>query len=181
MWGNALTAQLFQHIKPSFFLSGNNSEKLIYFLFPHISCWDKFLDSLWRMFCHGKDEWDFFVIYNSSQSFISLGYCWILELWLVNSSLSKILILSRVGLVWMMCFKPWEIPILSLGIFEFKSLAGPHKIKFIPAMVGPILEVTLVPEPELRKATIPIFFDMMQCEFNLSGNGNFHKVRGGQI
>ncbi|NXI28539.1 DOCK5 protein, partial [Sterrhoptilus dennistouni] len=55
---------------------------------------------------------------------------------------------------------------------------GPHKIKFIPAMVGPILEVTLVPEPELRKATIPIFFDMMQCEFNLSGNGNFHKVRG---
>ncbi|NXT68228.1 DOCK5 protein, partial [Chaetops frenatus] len=51
---------------------------------------------------------------------------------------------------------------------------GPHKIKFIPAMVGPILEVTLVPEPELRKATIPIFFDMMQCEFNFSGNGNFH-------
>uniref|UniRef100_A0A803YG23 Dedicator of cytokinesis 5 n=1 Tax=Meleagris gallopavo TaxID=9103 RepID=A0A803YG23_MELGA len=44
---------------------------------------------------------------------------------------------------------------------------GPHKIKFIPAMVGPILEVTLVPEPELRKATIPIFFDMMQCEFFL--------------
>uniref|UniRef100_A0A8C3M0K6 Dedicator of cytokinesis 5 n=1 Tax=Chrysolophus pictus TaxID=9089 RepID=A0A8C3M0K6_CHRPC len=51
---------------------------------------------------------------------------------------------------------------------------GPHKIKFIPAMVGPILEVTLVPEPELRKATIPIFFDMMQCEYNFSGNRNFH-------
>ncbi|XP_034353486.1 dedicator of cytokinesis protein 5 isoform X1 [Arvicanthis niloticus] len=51
---------------------------------------------------------------------------------------------------------------------------GPHKIKFIPSMVGPILEVTLTPEVELRKATIPIFFDMMQCEFNLSGNGNFH-------
>lgn len=59
----------------------------------------------------------------------------------------------------------------------FGVLAGPHKIKFIPAMVGPILEVTLVPEPELRKATIPIFFDMMQCEFNFSGNGNFHMVR----
>uniref|UniRef100_A0A3Q1AUR7 Dedicator of cytokinesis 5 n=1 Tax=Amphiprion ocellaris TaxID=80972 RepID=A0A3Q1AUR7_AMPOC len=41
---------------------------------------------------------------------------------------------------------------------------GPHKMRFIPAMVGPILEVTLVPEPELRKATIPIFFDMMQCD-----------------
>lgn len=44
-------------------------------------------------------------------------------------------------------------------------------------MVGPILEVTLVPEPELRKATIPIFFDMMQCEYNFSGNRNFHMVR----
>ncbi|KFV68217.1 Dedicator of cytokinesis protein 5, partial [Dryobates pubescens] len=50
---------------------------------------------------------------------------------------------------------------------------GPHKIKFIPAMVGPILEVTLVPEPELRRATIPIFFDMMQCEFTCSGNRSF--------
>uniref|UniRef100_A0AAX7UXY5 Dedicator of cytokinesis 5 n=1 Tax=Astatotilapia calliptera TaxID=8154 RepID=A0AAX7UXY5_ASTCA len=50
---------------------------------------------------------------------------------------------------------------------------GPHKMKFIPAMVGPILEVTLVPEPELRKATIPIFFDMMQCEHNF-------KVEGGR-
>ncbi|KAJ6658653.1 hypothetical protein lerEdw1_019813 [Lerista edwardsae] len=51
---------------------------------------------------------------------------------------------------------------------------GPHKIKFIPSMVGPILEVTLTPEPELRKATIPIFFDMMQCEHNFSGSRNFH-------
>jgi len=25
--------------------------------------------------------------------------------------------------------------------------------------------MTLIPETELRKATIPIFFDMMQCEF----------------
>nr|XP_006826015.1 PREDICTED: dedicator of cytokinesis protein 1 [Saccoglossus kowalevskii] len=43
---------------------------------------------------------------------------------------------------------------------------GGHKIRFIPEMVGPFLEVTLIPEVELRKATIPIFFDMMQCEFN---------------
>ncbi|KAL3976155.1 NADH dehydrogenase (ubiquinone) Fe-S protein 7 [Sarotherodon galilaeus] len=52
---------------------------------------------------------------------------------------------------------------------------GPHKMKFIPAMVGPILEVTLVPEPELRKATIPIFFDMMQCEHNFSPGHTFEK------
>uniref|UniRef100_A0AAQ6A1Q9 Dedicator of cytokinesis 5 n=1 Tax=Amphiprion ocellaris TaxID=80972 RepID=A0AAQ6A1Q9_AMPOC len=50
---------------------------------------------------------------------------------------------------------------------------GPHKMRFIPAMVGPILEVTLVPEPELRKATIPIFFDMMQCEHNFSPGRTF--------
>ncbi|XP_061529041.1 dedicator of cytokinesis protein 5 isoform X1 [Phycodurus eques] len=50
---------------------------------------------------------------------------------------------------------------------------GPHKMKFIPAMVGPILEVTLVPESELRKATIPIFFDMMQCEHNFSPGRTF--------
>uniref|UniRef100_A0A8D0D8M7 Dedicator of cytokinesis 5 n=1 Tax=Sander lucioperca TaxID=283035 RepID=A0A8D0D8M7_SANLU len=50
---------------------------------------------------------------------------------------------------------------------------GPHKMKFIPAMVGPILKVTLVPEPELRKATLPIFFDMMQCEHNFSPGRTF--------
>uniref|UniRef100_A0A8D2JDN8 Dedicator of cytokinesis 1 n=1 Tax=Varanus komodoensis TaxID=61221 RepID=A0A8D2JDN8_VARKO len=47
-----------------------------------------------------------------------------------------------------------------------KFPTGQHKIKFIPEMVGPMLEMTLIPETELRKATIPIFFDMMQCEFH---------------
>lgn len=42
-------------------------------------------------------------------------------------------------------------------------------------MVGPILEMTLVPEIELRKATIPIFFDMMQCEFHFTCS--FQRVR----
>ncbi|CDQ92828.1 unnamed protein product [Oncorhynchus mykiss] len=37
-------------------------------------------------------------------------------------------------------------------------------------MVGPILEMTLIPEEELRRATIPIFFDMMQCEHKLSAH-----------
>ncbi|XP_041426843.1 dedicator of cytokinesis protein 1 isoform X2 [Xenopus laevis] len=53
--------------------------------------------------------------------------------------------------------------------FEIRDMwynLGQHKIKFIPEMVGPILEMTLIPETELRKATIPIFFDMMQCEFH---------------
>nr|CAB3239393.1 dedicator of cytokinesis protein 1 [Phallusia mammillata] len=57
--------------------------------------------------------------------------------------------------------------------FEIRGMwfnLGPHKIKFIPGMVGPMLEMTLVPEPDLRKATIPIFFDMMQCELHSKGN-----------
>ncbi|XP_064631450.1 dedicator of cytokinesis protein 1-like isoform X3 [Lineus longissimus] len=64
--------------------------------------------------------------------------------------------------------------------FEIRSIwfnLGHNKCKFIPNIVGPILEMTLIPEIELRKATIPIFFDMMQCEFNQPGQramkGNF--------
>ncbi|XP_030761843.1 dedicator of cytokinesis protein 1 isoform X2 [Sitophilus oryzae] len=52
--------------------------------------------------------------------------------------------------------------------FEIRSMwfnLGQHKVHFVPSLVGLILEMTLIPEPELRKATIPIFFDMMQCEF----------------
>ncbi|XP_048816133.1 dedicator of cytokinesis protein 2 isoform X2 [Lagopus muta] len=46
---------------------------------------------------------------------------------------------------------------------------GQNKICFIPGMVGPILEMTLIPEVELRKATIPIFFDMILCEYQRTG------------
>ncbi|GFR93576.1 dedicator of cytokinesis protein 5 [Elysia marginata] len=53
--------------------------------------------------------------------------------------------------------------------FEIRSMwfkLGPNKINFIPELVGPVLEMTLIPETELRKATIPIFFDMMHHEFS---------------
>eukprot|EP00058_Branchiostoma_floridae_P022855 XP_002608345.1 hypothetical protein BRAFLDRAFT_91300 [Branchiostoma floridae] len=59
--------------------------------------------------------------------------------------------------------------------FEILSMwfnLGQHKIKFIPEMVGPMLEMTLIPETKLREHTIPIFFDMMQCEFATRGNFN---------
>ncbi|XP_031633259.1 dedicator of cytokinesis protein 1 isoform X4 [Contarinia nasturtii] len=45
---------------------------------------------------------------------------------------------------------------------------GEHKTHFVPQLVGSILEMSLIPEVELRKATIPIFFDMMQCEYYTS-------------
>ena len=37
-------------------------------------------------------------------------------------------------------------------------------------MVGPFLEVTLIPEAELRKATIPLFFDLLECEYRAKGS-----------
>ncbi|KFD45158.1 hypothetical protein M513_13965, partial [Trichuris suis] len=42
-----------------------------------------------------------------------------------------------------------------------------QKNEFIPCLVGSILEVTLIPVEEVRKLTIPIFFDMMVTEFYL--------------
>ncbi|PVD30241.1 hypothetical protein C0Q70_09503 [Pomacea canaliculata] len=74
--------------------------------------------------------------------------------------------------------------------FEIRAMwfkLGPNKIRFIPELVGPFLEMTLIPETELRRATIPIFFDMMQCEYlqpvpNSSRiQGNFHEVENEMI
>ncbi|XP_069695131.1 dedicator of cytokinesis protein 1 isoform X3 [Periplaneta americana] len=59
--------------------------------------------------------------------------------------------------------------------FEIRSMwfnLGQYKIQFVPGLVGPFLEMTLIPETELRRATIPIFFDMMQCEFYSSRVSN---------
>ena len=46
---------------------------------------------------------------------------------------------------------------------------GEHKAHFVPALVAPLLEVTLVPEVELRRATLPVFYDMMEAEQNAKG------------
>ncbi|KAM6953621.1 dedicator of cytokinesis 2 [Aplochiton taeniatus] len=59
--------------------------------------------------------------------------------------------------------------LIGFSIRDMWYKLGCHKICFIPGMVGPILEMTLIPEEELRRATIPIFFDMMQCEHTHSG------------
>lgn len=54
---------------------------------------------------------------------------------------------------------------MSLEIRTMWFNLGQHKINFVPSMVGQFLEMSLLPETEIRKATIPIFFDMMQCEY----------------
>ncbi|XP_053150926.1 dedicator of cytokinesis protein 2 isoform X2 [Hemicordylus capensis] len=59
--------------------------------------------------------------------------------------------------------------LIGFAIRDMWYKLGQNKIRFIPGMVGPILEMTLIPEAELRKATIPIFFDMMLCEYGNTG------------
>ncbi|XP_078264532.1 dedicator of cytokinesis protein 2-like [Rhinoraja longicauda] len=60
--------------------------------------------------------------------------------------------------------------VIGAAIREMWYNLGQHKIRFIPGLVGPILEMTLIPEVELRRSTIPIFFDMMQCECQYKGD-----------
>lgn len=59
---------------------------------------------------------------------------------------------------------------MGFQILTMWNAIGDYKIHFIPSMVGPFLQVTLVPEPTLRRATLPIFFDMLDCEHRHRGN-----------
>ena len=64
--------------------------------------------------------------------------------------------------------------LMGFQILSMWSRLGERKLEFIPDMVGPFLEVTLVPENELRKATLHIFFDMMESE--QKARGSFRSV-----
>ncbi|OQV18060.1 Dedicator of cytokinesis protein 1 [Hypsibius exemplaris] len=55
--------------------------------------------------------------------------------------------------------------------FEVRAMwnsLGSHKRNFVPDLVASLLDMSLIPVEELRMAIIPIFFDMMQCEFRLT-------------
>lgn len=54
---------------------------------------------------------------------------------------------------------------MGLEVHQMWFNLGQHKISFVPDMVGHFLEMTLIPETDLRKATIPIFFDMVKYLF----------------
>ncbi|KAL0276946.1 UNVERIFIED_CONTAM: hypothetical protein PYX00_004401 [Menopon gallinae] len=64
--------------------------------------------------------------------------------------------------------------LMGFQILSMWSNLRENKIHFIQSMVAPFLEVTLVPEPELRKATLHIFYDMIEVE--QSQHGNFKNV-----
>ncbi|XP_015793034.1 dedicator of cytokinesis protein 2 [Tetranychus urticae] len=53
-----------------------------------------------------------------------------------------------------------------------------HTIEFVPDLIGPFLEVALIPDQHLRKEIVPIFFEMMQCEFYSSRPSNQRSFKG---
>lgn len=51
------------------------------------------------------------------------------------------------------------------------QLSDSEKRNFIPSLIGPFLEVSMIPEPRLRSQTLSVFFyDMMKAEYRLNGN-----------
>ncbi|VIO86685.1 Uncharacterized protein BM_BM1916 [Brugia malayi] len=54
-------------------------------------------------------------------------------------------------------------------------LSMAQKILFVPSMIGSYLRVALIDDDVVRETIIPIFFDMLQCEFHLSPLRSFSK------
>ncbi|BFZ08853.1 hypothetical protein BsWGS_11892 [Bradybaena similaris] len=53
-------------------------------------------------------------------------------------------------------------------VYSLWNQLGSNKQHFMLELIGPFLKVTMVPQSELRKATIPIFFDIIHCEYQLN-------------
>ena len=47
---------------------------------------------------------------------------------------------------------------------------GEKKANFIPGLIGPYLEITLLKSRQLRTIALPVVVDMMSCEQQASGN-----------
>ena len=50
------------------------------------------------------------------------------------------------------------------------SRLADKRANFIPKLIGPFLEITLLKRRELRELSIPLVLDMMKCELEASGN-----------
>lgn len=66
---------------------------------------------------------------------------------------------------------------LTLKLLLLLLLLGQNQIHFVPEFVGPFLEMALIPEPNVRKSLMPIFFEMMLREWENSNS--FSKVCSG--
>ena len=50
----------------------------------------------------------------------------------------------------------------------------PVSLLSIPGIIGPLLKMTLVPDAELRKSALPVFFDLL--DFEHRNRGHFKQV-----
>ncbi|XP_045539887.1 dedicator of cytokinesis protein 1 [Papilio machaon] len=57
---------------------------------------------------------------------------------------------------------------VATAIADMWYALGEHKHSFIPSLVGPFLEVSFLPDDEVRNTTIPLFYDMMITEYSHS-------------
>ncbi|XP_060568206.1 dedicator of cytokinesis protein 4-like isoform X4 [Ruditapes philippinarum] len=69
--------------------------------------------------------------------------------------------------------------LMGVQVEELWYALGAHKAHFIPGMIGPFLELTLVPEVDVRKVTLPVIFDMI--EWDQKKHGNFKQVEAALI
>lgn len=53
------------------------------------------------------------------------------------------------------------------------SILGNYQSRYVPGMIGPFLKVSLIPHTAIRRATIPIFYDMMENEWKFKKNFHF--------
>uniref|UniRef100_A0A8D8XE50 Dedicator of cytokinesis protein 1 n=1 Tax=Cacopsylla melanoneura TaxID=428564 RepID=A0A8D8XE50_9HEMI len=58
------------------------------------------------------------------------------------------------------------------------DILGENRSFFIPNQVGMFLQASLIPETEVRDILIPIFFDMMVCEFHSSPDQARNFIKG---
>ena len=47
----------------------------------------------------------------------------------------------------------------------YRNSLGSHKRSFVPDLVPSLLDLSLIPVEDLRVAIIPLFYDMLQCEY----------------
>jgi hypothetical protein len=63
---------------------------------------------------------------------------------------------------------------MNILMLEKWHMLGNIQARFVPGMIGPFLKVSLLQHNGLRRATIPVFFDMMEFEWRY--NKNFHRM-----
>lgn len=91
---------------------------------------------------------------------------------MINSSYHLVLVIPHglilVSITVTLCKKKKRKYRIKLGLSV--GSPGDYKVNLIPSLIGPFLELTLVPQPDLRNVLIPVFHDMMDSEERRSGN-----------